>query len=142
MKNFLRALRFAWPFRFRLGLSIVCALLAVALRGLFEFWQESLVGDVVNRSLFVIRNRFFRRTIHLDVNHFGESGTHELMTRFTLDVDTLGGGMKTLFGKIVAEPLKAVACIAVAAWINWQLTLMCLIQVPFALLVRTRFGHT
>jgi subfamily B ATP-binding cassette protein MsbA len=121
---------------------LLLVVIAVVLRGLFEFWQESLVGAVVSRSLFTMRNRFFRRTIHLDVGNFGESGTHELMTRFTLDVDTLAGGMKTIFGKVVAEPLKAIACIAVAAWINWQLTLMCLILVPFALLVLTRFGRT
>jgi ATP-binding cassette subfamily B protein/subfamily B ATP-binding cassette protein MsbA len=29
----------------------------------------------------------------------------------------------------------------VAAWINWQLTLMCLVLVPFALLILTRFGR-
>jgi ATP-binding cassette, subfamily B, bacterial MsbA len=117
---------------------VVCA---VVLRGFFEFWQESLVGGVVNRALFTIRNRFFRRVIHLDVNHFGEAGTHELMPRFISDVDTLGGGMKTLFGKVIAEPLKAIACITVAMWINWQLTMMCLILVPFALLILTRFGR-
>jgi subfamily B ATP-binding cassette protein MsbA len=115
---------------------------AVVLRGFFEFWQESLVGGVVNRSQFDLRNRFFRRAIHLDVNHFGETGTHELMTRFVQDVDTLGNGMRTIFGKVVAEPLKAIACIAAAAWINWQLTLICLVLVPFALLVLTRFGRT
>ena len=53
----------------------------------------------------------------------------------------VGGGMKTLLGKVIAEPLKAIACIAVAAWINWQLTLICLILVPFALIVLTRFGR-
>ena len=79
--------------------------------------------------------------IHLDVNHFSESGTHELMTRTVNDIDMVGAGMKTLFGKVVAEPLKAVACITVAAWINWQLTLMCVVLVPFALLVLTRFGR-
>src|SRR5262249_47560551 len=31
MKNFLRALRCAWPYRYRLGISIICALLAAAL---------------------------------------------------------------------------------------------------------------
>src|SRR5205823_3656000 len=85
--------------------------------------------------------RLFRRALHLDVHHFSETGTHELMTRLTQDIDTLGGGMKTVFGKVVAEPLKAMACILVAAWINWQLTLMCLVLVPFALLVLTRFGR-
>ncbi len=121
---------------------LLIVVIAVAIRGVFEFWQESLVGGVVNKSLFAIRNRFFRRVINLDVNNFGEAGTHELMTRFTHDIDTLGGGMKTIFGKVVAEPLKAIACITVAAWINWQLTLMCLILVPFALIVLTRFGKT
>src|SRR5438552_2484660 len=31
MRNFIRALRFAWPYRFRLGASLVCALFAAAL---------------------------------------------------------------------------------------------------------------
>jgi ATP-binding cassette, subfamily B, bacterial MsbA len=120
---------------------MLIVVLATVLRGFFEFWQESLVGAVVNRSQFDLRNRFFRRAIHLDVSYFGDSGTHELMTRFTNDIDMLGNGMRTIFGKVVAEPLKAVACIGVAAWINWQLTLICLILVPFALLVLTRFGR-
>jgi ATP-binding cassette subfamily B protein/subfamily B ATP-binding cassette protein MsbA len=128
--------------RFETLLAVmIIVVIGVVIRGVFEFWQESLVGGVVNRSLFTLRNRFFRRTVNLDVSNFSESGTHELMTRFTNDIDTLGGGMKTLFGKVVAEPLKAVACVTVAAWINWQLTLMCLILVPFALLILTRFGR-
>src|ERR1017187_1283220 len=55
---------------------LLLVVLAVVLRGIFEFWQESLVGGVVSRALFTLRNRFFRRTIHLDVNSFGETGTH------------------------------------------------------------------
>jgi ATP-binding cassette subfamily B protein/subfamily B ATP-binding cassette protein MsbA len=123
-----------------LAVMIICVI-GVVIRGIFEFWQESLVGNVVSRALFVLRNRFFRRTIHLDVGNFSEAGTHELMTRFSIDIDTLAGGMKTLCGKVVAEPLKAIACISVAAWINWQLTLLCLVLAPFALLVLTRFGR-
>ena len=120
---------------------LVIVVIGVCIRGFFEFWQESLVGGVVNHSLFEIRNRLFGRSLHLDVAHFGETGTHELITRLANDTDTLGGGMKTIFGKVIAEPLKALACVTVAMWINWQLTLMCLILVPFALLVLTRFGR-
>jgi ATP-binding cassette, subfamily B, bacterial MsbA len=128
--------------RFETLLAVLAlVVIAVILRGVFEFWQESLVGAVVNRTLFDLRNRMFRRVIRLDVNHFGEAGSHDLMTRFINDMDMTGTGMKTLLGKVVAEPLKALACIAVAAWINWQLTLICLVLVPFALLVLTRFGR-
>jgi ATP-binding cassette subfamily B protein/subfamily B ATP-binding cassette protein MsbA len=129
--------------RFQTLLAVlIIVVIGVVLRGMCEFWQEALVGGVVNLSLFKLRNLFFRRAIHLDVSNFGEAGTHELMPRLTNDVDTLGGGMKTIFGKMIAEPLKAVACIAVAAWISWQLTLMCLVLVPFALFILTRFGRT
>ena len=123
---------------------MLIVVLAVVLRGIFEFWQESLVGAVVNRSQFDLRNRFFRRAIHLDVSYFGESGSHELVTRFTNDVDTLGNGMRTIFGKVALAELSLKArrrCIAFAAWINWPLTLLCLILIPFALLVLTRFGR-
>src|SRR5262245_1933074 len=73
--------------------------LAVAVKGVFEFGQESLVGSVVNLSLYDLRNRFFRSVIRLDVASFGEQGTHELMARFTNDMEQLGGGLKTLYGK-------------------------------------------
>ncbi len=121
---------------------LVLVIVAVVLRGVLEFWQESLVGAVVNRSTFDLRNTFFRHCLGLDVSHFGEAGTHELTTRLTNDIDLIGQGMRTSFGKVIAEPLKAVACIAVAAWINWQLTITCLVITPFALIVLTRFGRT
>ena len=124
-------------------LALIMALLiaAVAVKGVFEFCQETLVGNVVNRSLFDLRNVFFRRTIRLDVASFNATGSHELMSRCTNDMETLGTGMKTLLGKIIAEPLRALACIAVALWINWQLTMLFLVLVPISLYVLTRIGR-
>jgi ATP-binding cassette subfamily B protein/subfamily B ATP-binding cassette protein MsbA len=124
-----------------LALVIGLVVLAVAIKGFFEFWQESLVGSVVNRSLFDLRNRFYRNVIHLDVNNFGEEGTHELMARFTNDMELLGTGLKTLFGKVVAEPLRALGCVVVACFISWQLTLMFLVLVPIALFILTNVGR-
>jgi ATP-binding cassette, subfamily B, bacterial MsbA len=115
--------------------------LAVAIKGVFEFGQESLVGSVVNLSLFDMRNRFYRRILHLDVNSFGEQGSAELMARFTNDMELLGLGKKTLFGKVIAEPLRAIACIIIGLWISWQLTLMFLVLVPIAAFILTRVGR-
>src|SRR5581483_5359855 len=115
--------------------------LAVAIKGFFEFWQESLVGSVVNLSLYDLRNRFYRNVMHLDVQDFTEEGTHELMARFTNDMELFGQGAKTLFGKVVQEPLKALGCVVVAVWISWQLTLMVLVLVPVAVFVLTKVGR-
>src|SRR5262249_51310187 len=128
------------PFQ-TLAWILVLVVLGVALRGVFEFWQESLVGSIVNLSLFDLRNRLYRNVIHLDVNHFSEEGTGELMARFTNDMETLGSGVKTLFGKVVAEPLKAIVCVLIACWISWQLTLMFLVLVPVAVFILMKVAH-
>ncbi len=120
-----------------IGLVVV----AVAVKGFFEFWHESLVGSVVNLALFDLRNRFYRNVIHLDVSHFNDQGTTDLMSRFTNDTEVLGTGLKTIFGKMVAEPLKAVGCVCVAAWISWQLTLIFLVLVPIAVFIMTKVGR-
>jgi ATP-binding cassette subfamily B protein/subfamily B ATP-binding cassette protein MsbA len=120
---------------------VAAVVVAVALKGVFEFWQESLVGSVVNLSLFDLRNRFYRNAIHLDVSQFGDEGTHELMARFTNDMELLGLGLKTLYGKVVAEPLRAVACVIFACFVSWQLTLMFLVLVPVAVFILTRVGR-
>jgi ATP-binding cassette subfamily B protein/subfamily B ATP-binding cassette protein MsbA len=114
---------------------------SVAIKGCFEFCQDSLVGSVVNLSLFDLRNRFYRNAIHLDVDHFGDQGTSELMARFTNDMETLGAGLKMLFGKVVAEPLKVICCVIAACFISWQLTLMFLILVPIAAFILTKVGR-
>ncbi len=124
-----------------LALVFGLVVIAVAVKGCFEFCQETLVGSVVNLSLFDLRNRFFRNAIHLDVRNFGAEGTHELMARFTNDMEMLGNGTKTLFGKVVAEPLRALACVVLACWISWQLTVMFLVLVPVALFVLTKVGR-
>jgi ATP-binding cassette, subfamily B, bacterial MsbA len=113
----------------------------VALKCFFEFAQESLVGSIVNLSLFDLRNRFYRNVIHLDVDQFGEHGTSELMARFTYDMESLGTGLKTLFGKVVAEPLRALSCVLMACFISWQLTLMFLVLVPIAAFILTKVGR-
>ncbi len=115
--------------------------LAVAAKGIFEFGQESLVGSVVNLSLFDLRNRFYRNTIQLDVASFSDQGTSELMARFTNDMELVGAGEKVLFGKLVAEPLKAVCCVVLACLISWQLTLMFLVLVPIAVFILAKVGQ-
>jgi ATP-binding cassette subfamily B protein/subfamily B ATP-binding cassette protein MsbA len=114
----------------------------ILLKVIFDFSQEALVGSVVNLTLYDLRNRFYRNAIHLDVEQFREAGTSELMARFTNDMESLGTGIKTLFGRVVAEPLKALSCVLIACFISWQLTLLFLILVPVAVAVLARVGRT
>lgn len=137
-----KVIRFLPTGRFETFVCIMIAVIVgVLFKGIFDFFQESLVGSVVNRTLFDIRNKFFRAAIHQDTRQLAESGTTELMARFTNDMEQLGQGMKTLYGRLVVEPLKAVGCVVAACLISWQLTLVFLILVPLALITLTKLSR-
>jgi subfamily B ATP-binding cassette protein MsbA len=115
-------------------------MLATVLKGMCLFAQDVLVDSVVQLSTMGIRKNLFRHTLKLDYQSLSAAGTSDLMSRFTFDIDTLAHGLSLLGGKVIREPLKALACIVLAFWVNWRLTLLSLVFVPLALLVFHRFG--
>jgi ATP-binding cassette, subfamily B, bacterial MsbA len=117
---------------------LVLVICAMILKGIFDFCNETLVGSVVHRSMFDLRNRFYRNTLRLDVAQFTKEGSHELLARFTNDMEALAASTKTIFGKSVTEPLKVIAFIALACFISWRLTLLFIIAMPLALLLMSR----
>lgn len=117
---------------------LVAVVIGLAVKGVFEFLHDSLVGSVTNRTLFDVRNAFFRRAIHQDVRQISATGTPELMARFTNDTEQAGVGLKVLFGRMVGEPMKMIGCLVVACLISWQLTLVFVLLVPVAIAVLVR----
>jgi len=113
----------------------------VAIKGLFLFLQEVLVANVMQLTLFDIRNLFFRRTLKLDLSHFGDQGSAELIARFTNDMDSLSQGLNTLLSKVIREPLRALSCLSMALYFNWRLTCLALILVPVSALTANRAGQ-
>lgn len=104
------------------------------------FAEEVLVGSVVQLTVMRIRKACFRRVLALDLQTLKLQGTPELMSRFTYDVEALGSGLGLLGGKLIREPLKAVTCLALAFWINWQLMLLSVLFVPIAAVLFMRIG--
>jgi ATP-binding cassette, subfamily B, bacterial MsbA len=120
-----------------LAVILATLILASAVKGVFEFCQEYLVGIVVAKTVLDLRDRFYRTAIRQDLRQVNENGSAELMSRFTNDMESIGNGMKLLFGRVIGEPLRALACLSIAMWISWQLTLMFILVVPAAIAVMT-----
>jgi ABC-type multidrug transport system fused ATPase/permease subunit len=121
-------------------LLIALVMVGVALKGFFMFLQEVLVADVMQLTLFAIRNRFFRRTVNLDLASFSDQGSSELMARFTNDMDSFGQGLNTLMSKLIREPMRIVTCLGGALLFNWRLTLLTLVLVPISAATTYRVG--
>ncbi|MEI8371229.1 MAG: ABC transporter ATP-binding protein [Planctomycetota bacterium] len=93
-----------------------------------------LVARLSNLATFDLRKLFYRRTLRLDLATFNEEGSSDLMSRFTGDMSNVSGGLETVFGKLIREPLKMIACLVGAAFVCWRLLLLSLIVVPLAAL--------
>lgn len=116
-------------------------LIATLVKDFFFYLQDLMVGRVVQLVTMDLRKALFRQTLKLDYQSVSAAGTSDLLSRFTYDIDTLANGLLLLGGKVVREPLKAVACVVLAFWVNWQLTLLSLVFVPLAGVVFHRFGQ-
>ncbi len=119
------------PFR-TLAVLVGMLLLATIVKDTFLALSSILVDRVANLTTFDLRKQFFRRSLRLDLAAFNESGTSDLLSRFTYDLDNLAGGIQTLLGRAVREPLKAVSCLIVAAYVSWQLLILSLVVAPLA----------
>jgi ATP-binding cassette, subfamily B, bacterial MsbA len=119
------------PFR---TLILITALLVLGtvLKDIFLVTNNILVARLAQQTVFDLRKLFYRRTLRMDLATFGEDGTADLMSRFTNDMAQVAGGLDSLFGKLVREPLKMVACLVLAAMFSWRLLLLTLFVMPVA----------
>jgi ABC-type multidrug transport system fused ATPase/permease subunit len=123
---------------FQTVVALVGLLLAgTVIKDLLLIAHTILIARLAQLGTFELRKLFYRRTLRMELQAFGREGTADLMSRFTNDMRAVNDGMVVLFGKMVREPLKMIACFGGAAWICWRLLLLSLIVAPVAgLLIR------
>jgi subfamily B ATP-binding cassette protein MsbA len=109
-------------------------------KGACEFVQETLIAQIVELSLMGLRKDCFKRVLRLDYQSVTLKGTPKLMSHFTNDMNVMASGLRLMGGKVIQEPLKAVACIIAAFFICWQLTLLSLLTAPILAIIFARIG--
>jgi len=94
-----------------------------------------LVQVVTERTAIAVRLLFYRHALHLDLDDFGDTGSAQLTSRLTNDVGHLCGGINTLLGRLIREPLKLIVCFTGAAMVCGRLLLLVMIVSPLVALV-------
>jgi ATP-binding cassette, subfamily B, bacterial MsbA len=125
-----------------LAVVLAIQLVATLAKGLCEYVQENLIAQLVELSLMGMRKDCLRRVLRLDYQSVSLKGTPKLMSHFTNDMNVMAAGLRLMGGKIVQEPLKAIACIAAAMVVCWQLTLLSLLTAPIIAIVFARIGSS
>jgi len=124
-----------------LALVIGTLLVFSLLGGVSRFTHEYMVQLVSERGLLDMRTLAYAHVLQAPMGWFSQQQAGDTMSRFARDSEIIRKGMRSLFGKTMREPLKALGVFVLAMYLNWQLVLSVVVVTPVAALLIVQFGR-
>ena len=111
-----------------------------AVKGVFFFAHNYLLGIATQRVVHLLRNKLFRHLHTMSFSFFAHQSSGNLISRFTADLLTLQNSLRM----IVLGPLRDIPQIflflGILLYRSWQLFLFSVVVIPIALFFIHRFG--
>jgi subfamily B ATP-binding cassette protein MsbA len=120
----------------------ICLVIVVAffLKNISGYLQAYFMAYVEQGLVKDIRNEVYRHLHTLSLGYFTSERTGNLISRITNDVNIINTGISATFLNLVREPLLIAVFLMIAISINWRLTLISLLVLPFALYFISKLG--
>jgi ATP-binding cassette subfamily B protein len=119
-------------------LQIGLILVETVLRFFFSYFT-SWLGQRVVKDL---RLQVFGKVLHLNLRQFDKTPIGTLTTRTVNDIETISDIFAEGFIPILADLLTIVAVLFTMFYLNWQVTLICLIPFPLLIVATYYFKET
>jgi len=121
---------------------ILSALVIVALVGNVCRFLGEYYGSVVGAlTMLDLRRKMYAKAMTLPMTFYVSNSAADMMSRFIRDTQDVLKALRTLFGKVLREPLKAVAVLVFALYVDYRLTLMVLVVTPIVAWLFRKFGR-
>jgi len=119
-----------------LGFFIGLSIIGNVCRFFGEFYGE-VVGA---RTLIDVRRSMYAKVMMLPMSFFVTRGVTDTMSRFMQDSQDVLKALRTLFGKVLREPLKAIGVLIVALEVEPRLTILVILVGAIAAPMFRKFG--
>jgi ABC-type multidrug transport system fused ATPase/permease subunit len=127
--------------RMRMLMYILGIMIALSIFGnIFRFIGEYYGSIIGARVLIDLRRKMYAKVMMLPMSFFVTRGVSDTMSRFMQDSQDILRALRTLFGKVLREPLKAAGALIVAINLEPRLTIVIIIVAPLAGLLFRKFG--
>ena len=111
---------------------IALALLGASLlRGFMDFARTYTTDSLSQKVTYDIRNKFYDKLQHLSFAYHDKEHTGDLMSKATADVEAIRRFVNMGLVRALEVVVRLVALVAILVFMDWQLTLISLIFVPF-----------
>ena len=121
-----------------LGLFLGAFVIATLAKDAMLVGNLVLIERLTQLAMLDVRNKMFRKTLQMEMAHFGEGHSSHILHRISSDVSCAFAGVNILCGRMILEPLKMIACLIGAAIICWKLLVISLLVAPLAAYVMVR----
>jgi ATP-binding cassette, subfamily B, bacterial MsbA len=112
-----------------------------ALRMLFDFGQTYLISYVSERLVATLRQQLYAHTQRLPLAFFHTRRVGDLMSLFTTDVTVVESGLTTTLLSLLQQLVTLIGSVIIIAFLDWHLTLIITLIVPFVVLSAAFFGR-
>jgi subfamily B ATP-binding cassette protein MsbA len=124
-----------------LSYILVCFILLSIIGNICRFIGE-YHGEIVGaRTLLDIRRKMYAKVLMLPMSFFVTRNLSDTMSRFVQDSQDVLKALRTVFIKVLREPLKAIGVLIVAINVEPKLTIMLFFVVPIAAVIFRKFGR-
>jgi subfamily B ATP-binding cassette protein MsbA len=111
-------------------------------RAILGFVGDYTMSWVSNKVVAQMRQEMFARIVGLPAYYFGEHASGRLMSRVTYDVGGVAGAATSTLTTIVKDSISVFGLFVWLLYLNWKLTLVAVVMVPFiGLAVRVFSGR-
>jgi ATP-binding cassette subfamily B protein len=119
------------------GLGLIL-LAASVTRGFVDFARTYCTDSLSQKVAYDVRNAMYDKLQHLSFAYHDKEHTGNLMSKVTSDVEAIRRYVNMGMVRGLEVPLRVIAIVTLMITVNWQLTLLSLVFLPF-LVVRSSF---
>ncbi|WP_415136288.1 ABC transporter ATP-binding protein [Microbacterium sp.] len=106
--------------------------------GVLQTWLTSTVGNSVTGDL---RVRLFEHLQAMELGFFTRTKTGVIQSRLQNDVGGVSGVLTNTVTSIIGNAVTVVASLVAMILIDWRLTLIAIVMMPFLIIVQRRVGQ-
>ena len=111
-----------------LGLILLAASI---IRGFIDFARTYCTDSLSQKVAYDVRNDMYDKLQHLSFAYHDKEHTGNLMSKVTSDVEAIRRYVNMGMVRGLEVPLRVIAIVALMSTVNWQLTLLSLVFLPF-----------
>jgi ATP-binding cassette subfamily B protein len=120
------------------GIAFLIVLIFTITRTVASF-RRYLLQRLGQETVFDMRDALYAKVHALGLDYHGKKRTGDTITRVTSDVKEVRSLLVDSVVEVLSSFMILIGMLVVMLWLNWQLTLLALVTVPFLFLAVSRY---